>query len=101
LLRNEYIIGAYKFLRFPFFSSLFKLFSASLNSFVFRHKGEEMADIDVKHLAGRIDTVLDILVAGDYQSAIRNLEILKAELLDLDNNDKAASSGAPKTPWEI
>ncbi|CAI8845931.1 hypothetical protein [Kosakonia sp. YIM B13611] len=60
-----------------------------------------MADIDVKHLAGRIDTVLDILVAGDYQSAIRNLEILKAELLDLDNNDKAASSGSPKTPWEI
>ncbi|MDN2486672.1 MULTISPECIES: protein YciZ/DeoL [Kosakonia] len=60
-----------------------------------------MADIDVKHLAGRIDTVLDILVAGDYQSAIRNLEILKAELLDLDNNDKAASAGAPKTPWEI
>lgn len=60
-----------------------------------------MADIDVKHLAVRIDTVLDILVAGDYQSAIRNLEILKAELLDLDNNDKAAPSGAPKTPWEI
>ncbi|TCB98256.1 hypothetical protein E0L21_22290 [Kosakonia quasisacchari] len=60
-----------------------------------------MADIDVKHLAGRIDTVLDILVAGDYQSAIRNLEILKAELLDLDNNDKATSSGSPKTPWEI
>ncbi|ANR77264.1 hypothetical protein BBB57_02720 [Kosakonia sacchari] len=60
-----------------------------------------MADIDVKHLASRIDTVLDILVAGDYQSAIRNLEILKAELLDLDNNDKAASAGAPKTPWEI
>ncbi len=59
-----------------------------------------MAEIDVKHLAGRIDTVLDILVAGDYQSAIRNLEILKAELLKLDNNDKS-SSGAPKTPWEI
>ncbi|APG18274.1 MULTISPECIES: hypothetical protein [Kosakonia] len=60
-----------------------------------------MADIDLKLLAGRIDTVLDILVAGDTQSAIRNLEILKAELLDLDNNDKASSSGAPKTPWEI
>ncbi|WP_039056053.1 hypothetical protein [Enterobacter sp. Bisph1] len=60
-----------------------------------------MADIDVKHLAGRIDTVLDILVAGDYQSAIRNLEILKAELLKIDNNDKMSSSGAPKTPWEI
>lgn len=60
-----------------------------------------MADIDLKLLAGRIDTVLDILVAGDTQSAIRNLEILKAELLDLDNHDKASSSGAPKTPWEI
>lgn len=60
-----------------------------------------MADIDVKHLTARIDTVLDILVAGDYQSAIRNLEILKTELLDLDNNDKTTSTGAPKTPWEI
>ncbi|WP_342325304.1 hypothetical protein AAEY27_10810 [Kosakonia sp. BYX6] len=60
-----------------------------------------MADIDVKQLAARIDTVLDILVAGDYQSAIRNLEILKTELLDLDNNDKSSSSGTPKTPWEI
>lgn len=60
-----------------------------------------MADIDVKHLAGRIDTVLDILVAGDYQSAIRNLEILKAELLERDNNDKTSSTGASKTPWEI
>ncbi len=60
-----------------------------------------MADIDLKLLAGRIDTVLDILVAGDTQSAIRNLEILKAELLDPDNNDKTPSSGVPKTPWEI
>jgi hypothetical protein len=32
-------------------------------------------------VAQRIDTVLDILVAGDYHSAIRNLEILKSELL--------------------
>jgi len=60
-----------------------------------------MADIDIKQLAGRIDTVVDILVAGDVQSALRNLEILKAELLDLDNSDKITSSGAPKTPWEI
>lgn len=60
-----------------------------------------MADIDLKLLAGRIDTVLDILVAGDTQSAIRNLEILKAELLDPDHNDKTSSSSAPKTPWEI
>ena len=43
-----------------------------------------MADIDVKQLAGRIDTVLDILVAGDYHSAIHNLEILKADLLAAD-----------------
>lgn len=60
-----------------------------------------MADIDLKLLAGRIDTVLDILVAGDTQSAIRNLEILKAELLDLDNNDKASSSGALKRPGKF
>lgn len=60
-----------------------------------------MADIDVKQLAGRIDTVVDILVGGDVQSALRNLEILKKELLDLDNTDKPSSSGAAKTPWEI
>lgn len=61
-----------------------------------------MADIDVKQLAGRIDTVVDILVGGDVHSALRNLEILKRELLALDNNDKTSpSSGAPKTPWEI
>ena len=41
-----------------------------------------MSDIDAQRLAERIDTVLDILVAGDYHSAIHNLEILKAELLD-------------------
>ncbi|MDF7760451.1 hypothetical protein PU683_13055 [Kosakonia cowanii] len=60
-----------------------------------------MAEIDVKQLAGRIDTVLDILVAGDYQSAIRNLEILKMELRDLDNSNQAPHSGTTKTPWEI
>lgn len=60
-----------------------------------------MAEIDVKQLAGRIDTVLDILVAGDYQSAIRNLEILKTELRDLDNSDQPPNSGTQKTPWEI
>ncbi|AUU90852.1 MULTISPECIES: hypothetical protein [Enterobacteriaceae] len=60
-----------------------------------------MADIDVKQLTGRLDTVLDILVAGDYQSAIRNLEILKAELQHLDNADKSAPAGTPKTPWEV
>lgn len=60
-----------------------------------------MTSVDPKQLARRIDTVLDILVAGDYSSAINNLEILKAELLahsaDADNNDE----GREKSPWEI
>ena len=60
-----------------------------------------MADIDVKQLTGRIDTVLDILVAGNYQSAIRNLEILKAELQQFEIAGQDGSSGAPKTPWEV
>ena len=60
-----------------------------------------MSDVNAHLLAQRIDTVLDILVAGDYQSAIRNLEILKAELQHLDNADKSASAGNPKTPWEV
>lgn len=37
-----------------------------------------MSDVNAHLLAQRIDTVLDILVAGDYHSAIHNLEILKA-----------------------
>lgn len=40
-----------------------------------------MFELDAQRLAERIDTVLDILVAGDTHSAIHNLEILKAELL--------------------
>ncbi len=60
-----------------------------------------MADIDVKQLTGRIDTVLDILVAGDYQSAIRNLEILKAELQQFESAGQDSASGSPKTPWEV
>ncbi|WP_312317853.1 YciZ family protein [Atlantibacter hermannii] len=56
---------------------------------------------DAIALAQRIDTVLDILVAGDYHSAISNLEILKAELLaqHQDRGDDAPSQ--PKAPWEI
>ncbi|MDU1950608.1 hypothetical protein [Atlantibacter hermannii] len=56
---------------------------------------------DAIALAQRIDTVLDILVAGDYHSAINNLEILKAELLaqHQDCGDDAPSQ--PKAPWEI
>lgn len=60
-----------------------------------------MADIDVKQLTGRIDTVLDILVAGDYQSAIRNLEILKAELQQSESADQDSATGTTKTPWEV
>ncbi len=45
-----------------------------------------MSDIEAQRIAERIDTVLDILVAGDYHSAINNLEILKAELLDQVKN---------------
>lgn len=60
-----------------------------------------MADIDVKQLTGRIDTVLDILVAGDYQSAIRNLEILKAELQQSESAGQDSTTGATKTPWEV
>lgn len=60
-----------------------------------------MADIDIKQLAGRIDTVLDILVAGDYHSAIHNLEILKAELLRIESEEQTQTLGKPKTPWEI
>lgn len=46
-----------------------------------------MSDVNAHLLAQRIDTVLDILVAGDYHSAIHNLEILKAELLALAADD--------------
>lgn len=60
-----------------------------------------MANIDSKNLAERIDTVLDILVAGDYHSAINNLEILKAELVALSQRDETAEPGRVKAPWEI
>jgi hypothetical protein len=68
---------------------------------IFKHKGEDMADIDVKQLTSRIDIVLDILVAGDYQSAIRNLEILKAELQQVEQAGLDGSPASPKTPWEV
>lgn len=58
-----------------------------------------MTTLDAQAIAHRIDTALDILVAGDYHSAINNLEILKAELLaqHQDNGDALP----PKDPWEI
>ena len=58
-----------------------------------------MSDIDAQRLAERIDTVLDILVAGDYHSA--NLEILKAELLDTAKEDAESLPKKHKAPWEI
>ncbi|EJB8470595.1 hypothetical protein QNN86_18155 [Citrobacter sp. C348] len=60
-----------------------------------------MSDIDAKRLAERIDTVLDILVAGDTHSAIHNLEILKAELLNAVSEETASLSKKHKAPWEI
>ncbi|EAN1999643.1 hypothetical protein L0691_001085 [Salmonella enterica] len=59
-----------------------------------------MSDIEAQRIAARIDTVLDILVAGDYHSAINNLEILRAELLD-QVKDGISLSQAPGSPWEI
>ncbi|ENN8613134.1 TPA: hypothetical protein ACIBX0_000699 [Salmonella enterica subsp. enterica serovar Typhimurium] len=59
-----------------------------------------MSDIEAQRIAARIDTVLDILVAGDYHSAINNLEILRAELLDQVKDDISPSQ-APGSPWEI
>ncbi|EAV3121694.1 hypothetical protein E0F93_18205 [Salmonella enterica] len=59
-----------------------------------------MSDIEAQRIAARIDTVLDILVAGDYHSAINNLEILRAELLD-QVKDGISTSQAPGSPWEI
>ncbi|HAU4332078.1 hypothetical protein P2H57_11125 [Citrobacter freundii] len=60
-----------------------------------------MSDIDAQRLAERIDTVLDILVAGDYHSAIHNLEILKAELLNTVKEDTESLSKKARAPWEI
>lgn len=58
-----------------------------------------MFELDAQRLAERIDTVLDILVAGDTHSAIHNLEILKAELLSKVKDN--APRGTSKSPWEI
>ncbi|WBV29605.1 hypothetical protein PBS85_11975 [Enterobacter hormaechei subsp. steigerwaltii] len=60
-----------------------------------------MSNIDATAVAQRIDTVLDILVAGDYHSAIRNLEILKSELLAENGADNAPESTQPKATWEV
>jgi len=60
-----------------------------------------MSDIDALKVAQRIDTVLDILVAGDVNSALRNLEILKSELLTQAGAQKSADTAQPKSPWEV
>jgi hypothetical protein len=60
-----------------------------------------MSSLDAHQVAQRIDTVLDILVAGDYHSAINNLEILKAELLTQIADQHDTETGQPKSPWEI
>ena len=60
-----------------------------------------MSDIDALKVAQRIDTVLDILVAGDYHSAIRNLEILKTELLTHAGSEPSTNPAQPKAPWEV
>jgi hypothetical protein len=84
-----------------FFPSLLILISASLKILTFRAWGENMSTIDAQAVAQRIDTVLDILVAGDYHSAIRNLEILKSELLAQNGADNAPENRQPKAPWEV
>ena len=76
-------------------------FSASLKILTFRAWGEIMSNIDTLTVAQRIDTVLDILVAGDYHSAIRNLEILKSELLAQNGSEITAENTQPKAPWEV
>ncbi|ALB62914.1 FIG00553263: hypothetical protein [Cronobacter condimenti 1330] len=60
-----------------------------------------MPTVNPQQLADRIDTVLDILVAGDYHSAIHNLEILKAELLAQSQQEETAGEKKAKAPWEI
>jgi hypothetical protein len=79
-----------------FFPSLLILFSASLKILTFRAWGEIMSTIDAQAVAQRIDTVLDILVAGDYHSAIRNLEILKSELLAQNGADMRQKTDSQK-----
>jgi len=60
-----------------------------------------MSTLEPQQLIKRIDTVLDILVAKDYPSAINNLEILKAELLSLCRDENIDKAEAKKSPWEI
>lgn len=60
-----------------------------------------MSTLDPQQLIQRIDTVLDILVAKDYNSAINNLEILKQELLESTRIQQEENNEPRKNPWEI
>lgn len=60
-----------------------------------------MTTFDPRNVARRIDTVLDILVGGDTVSAIRNLEILREELLKQARENGDDERPAQKSPWEI
>ncbi len=60
-----------------------------------------MSISDPRSVARRIDTVLDILVGGDTVSAIRNLEILREELLAKARESGEEERPAQKSPWEI
>ncbi|NUU66573.1 hypothetical protein HQN64_10675 [Enterobacteriaceae bacterium BIT-l23] len=60
-----------------------------------------MSTLDPRSVARRIDTVLDILVGGDTVSAIRNLEILREELLTKVRESGEDERPAQKSPWEI
>jgi len=84
-----------------FFTFSFESIFCIIDNINFSLQGELMSNIDATAVAQRIDTVLDILVAGDYHSAIRNLEILKSELLAENGADNAPESPQPKAPWEV
>ncbi|WP_300001652.1 hypothetical protein [uncultured Cedecea sp.] len=60
-----------------------------------------MSTLDPQQLIKRIDTILDILVAKDYPSAINNLEILKTELVDIYRDENLNPGEQKKSPWEI
>ena len=77
-----------RFFRFSF-SSVFSI----IDFIHICNQYNAMSDLNARLLAQRIDTVLDILVAGDYHSAIHNLEILKAELQALSSDEQENKPG--------
>lgn len=87
--------------RLPFFLFSFAAIFSIIDFIQISKQGYTMSNLDAHQVAQRIDTVLDILVAGDYHSAINNLEILKAELLTQIADQQATQTGQPKSPWEI